>query len=66
MQRMTQLRVKGDQKREVEGQLRPHTHMSDLRDGEGYKEQVEGDEVVASDTLTTVEEGERRYPIATQ
>ena len=66
MESMTQLRVKGDQKREVEGELRPHAHMGDLCDGKGYKEHVEGDEVVASDTLPTVEEGERQYPIATQ
>ena len=66
MKHMSQLRVKGEQKREVEGELRPHTHVSDLRDGEGYKEDVEGDEIVARNTLATIEEETRWYPIATQ
>lgn len=66
VQQVTQLRVKADWKREVEGELRPHAHMRDLRDSEGYKENVEGHEVVARDALTTLQEEPRDYPIATQ
>lgn len=40
--------------------------MRDLRDSEGYKENVEGHEVVARDALTTLQEEPRDYPIATQ
>ena len=47
-------------------QLRVHAHMRDLRDSEGYKENVEGHEVVARDALTTLQEEPRDYPIATQ
>lgn len=40
--------------------------MRDLRDSEGYKENIEGHEVVARDALTTLQEEPRDYPIATQ
>lgn len=66
MQQVTQLRVEVDKKGEVEGELCPHAHMRDLRDGEGYKENVEGHEVIVRDALTTLKEKPRDYPIATQ
>lgn len=40
--------------------------MRDLRDSEGYKENVEGHEVVVRDALTMLQEESRDYPIATQ